>query len=343
MDKGYNLSNPSVCIGIPVKNGAKTIKATLKSIINQEYKNIKIVVCDNNSTDQTRVKVENFAIEEKIDIHYILNTSDKGVGENNWNYLLKNISRDYDYYALFHADDIYDSKIISEQVKMIQKTGVGAVFCTARLIDENGNDISKKKNHNILLPKEIKEVIFDYNTLLNYTLKYYNFIKAPSFFFQKEILINGFLFDTQFKSSGDLDMWLRIAEKYKIAIINNPYLLYRISKSQGTYVLSIGKETQADYFTVMDYHISKCKKINSKFLKRYNCYRSMNMITQSLNLIKNNKSKEAYLLLNQAVNFNNIPYLIHIYRGIWNFILGLSLKIAINFGFEKKLIELIKR
>jgi glycosyltransferase involved in cell wall biosynthesis len=46
--------NPLVSIIIPTKNSASTIGACLKSIRNQTYKNIEIIVVDNNSSDKTK-------------------------------------------------------------------------------------------------------------------------------------------------------------------------------------------------------------------------------------------------------------------------------------------------
>lgn len=43
-----------ITIGVPVYNGAKTIKGCIKSILNQSYKNIIILISDNCSEDDTK-------------------------------------------------------------------------------------------------------------------------------------------------------------------------------------------------------------------------------------------------------------------------------------------------
>ena len=50
--KGQN-SKPLVSIIVPTYNGEKRIKATLESIINQDYENLEIIVIDDLSTDST--------------------------------------------------------------------------------------------------------------------------------------------------------------------------------------------------------------------------------------------------------------------------------------------------
>ena len=56
---------PEVGIGLYVWNGENTIHQTLSSILNQTYKNIKIYVLDNQSTDSTTEIVKNFRKKDK--------------------------------------------------------------------------------------------------------------------------------------------------------------------------------------------------------------------------------------------------------------------------------------
>ena len=53
-----------VSIGIPVYNAEKTLHQSLESITKQSYKNIEIIVSDNNSKDNTYKICEKFS---KID------------------------------------------------------------------------------------------------------------------------------------------------------------------------------------------------------------------------------------------------------------------------------------
>ena len=46
-------SKPFVSIIIPTFNSQKTIKKTIRSILNQTYKNFEIIIIDNSETDET--------------------------------------------------------------------------------------------------------------------------------------------------------------------------------------------------------------------------------------------------------------------------------------------------
>ena len=47
----YN--KPLISIGLPVFNGEEYITNCLNSLTNQTYKNFEIIICDDNSIDQT--------------------------------------------------------------------------------------------------------------------------------------------------------------------------------------------------------------------------------------------------------------------------------------------------
>src|ERR1035437_7792327 len=48
------MDDPLVSVIIPTKNSSRTLEACLKSIKDQSYKNIELIVVDNNSTDDTK-------------------------------------------------------------------------------------------------------------------------------------------------------------------------------------------------------------------------------------------------------------------------------------------------
>lgn len=58
-------NEPLVSIGIPVFSGAASISRTLESILAQNYTNIEIIVCDNNSPDKTVEIVKNYQKTDK--------------------------------------------------------------------------------------------------------------------------------------------------------------------------------------------------------------------------------------------------------------------------------------
>ncbi|WP_305373326.1 glycosyltransferase family 2 protein [Photobacterium leiognathi] len=60
------VENKSVCVGIITYNSENTIVETLNSIVNQSYKNIKIIISDDNSHDNTVEVIHDWVKKQKV-------------------------------------------------------------------------------------------------------------------------------------------------------------------------------------------------------------------------------------------------------------------------------------
>jgi glycosyltransferase involved in cell wall biosynthesis len=87
--------SPLVSVIIPTKNSAKCLEHCLASIKNQTYKNIELIVVDNNSTDQTKQIAEKFT--DKIFNYGPERSAQRNFGANN----------SKGKYLLIHDSDIY--------------------------------------------------------------------------------------------------------------------------------------------------------------------------------------------------------------------------------------------
>jgi len=97
------MSDALVSVIVPTKNSAKFLENCLLSIKNQTYKNIELIVVDNNSTDKTKEiakkytdKVFNFGPERSAQVNF-------GVGQAGGEYFYK-----------VDSDFILDTKVIEE-------------------------------------------------------------------------------------------------------------------------------------------------------------------------------------------------------------------------------------
>lgn len=117
--------NPLVSVIIPTKNSARTLEKCLESIKNQTYKNLEIIVVDNNSTDNTKEiarrftdKIFNFGPERSVQRNF-------GAKESKGKYLL---IHDSDIY--FHLDSV------RECVELIENNDCQAVILPEKSIGE---------------------------------------------------------------------------------------------------------------------------------------------------------------------------------------------------------------
>jgi hypothetical protein len=62
------------------------------------------------------------------------------------------------------------------------------------------------------------------------------FLVTPSVMVRKAVYDSlGFFDMTRYASAGDYEMWLRIATRYRIAVIDKPLMSYRVHEQQGSH------------------------------------------------------------------------------------------------------------
>lgn len=104
------MENPLVSVIIPTYNSSRTLEKCLESIKNQTYKNIEIIVVDNNSTDNTKEIAKKFA--DKVINFWPERTFQK----NEW---LKNASGKY--WLFIDGDMILSKYLLEKSVMKIQE------------------------------------------------------------------------------------------------------------------------------------------------------------------------------------------------------------------------------
>lgn len=239
-----------VCICIPTYNVAATIRETLASILAQTYSNWRVKVVDNASIDATLEVVANFT-DPRITVHHYDEHID---AEGNFNRCIK--LGEGDFTAIFHADDIYQPDMIEHQIAFFkQYPEAGAVFTTATKINVQGLEVGT-----IDLPRTVAQQshLYHFPHLFKSILRYANFLICPSAMvrtaiYQQEIMTwNGLAFG----SSADLDVWLRIAQRHPIGILQTRSMQYRISDQQVSAQL---RKTiaRADFFRVIDHYLAQ--------------------------------------------------------------------------------------
>lgn len=241
---------PLVCICIPTYNAEKTIRETLDSILNQKYQNLDIHVVDNASTDDTLEIVAEFN-DPRINIHR--NESNIG-GEGNFNRCIQLATGKYT--AIFHADDIYETNIVEKQVAFLEAhPAAGAVFTEASLIDDTGSRIGENR-----LPKGITSPsgLYDFSTMFKAVLRYSNFFICPSVLVRTQVYQQEIKYwrGGLFKSSADLDVWLRILQHHPVGYLSERLMRYRISNDQWSARVRLGTD-RADFFLVIDHYLAQ--------------------------------------------------------------------------------------
>ncbi len=121
------MNEPKVSVVIPVYNVEKHIDKCLESILNQTYKNLEIILCDDLSSDNSLKKLYEY---EKKDSRIIVlkNDSNLKAGETRNKCIRKATGK---YVAVQDADDYSDYTRIEKQVKVLEEREEIAFVSTA--------------------------------------------------------------------------------------------------------------------------------------------------------------------------------------------------------------------
>jgi len=268
----------SVCI--PVLNGEKFLAEMLESILSQTYRNIEIIVSDNCSIDNSCKIVEMYM---KIDKRIRLYRNDSNIGYSGNANKLINLANG-EFIALYHADDIYESTIIEEEMNLLSENEkIAGVFTSGRMIDDKGNTLVTSKKY-LKLFKITRTIIIDLDTFIRNICETANMLWCPTSLIKKSVYNELNFYNKNLKYIEDQDMWIRILEKYDLGIIPKELFKYRVHSSQGSGYYSSKKRQELDPSLV---YMKEYLDINPALKTKYSQNLSKRVSRGYLTLAKN--------------------------------------------------------
>lgn len=322
---------PLVSICVPTYNAANTVRETLVSILTQTYPNLVVHISDNASIDDT-IKV----IEALVDPRIIIHRNETNIGgEGNFNRCIQ--LAEGEYTAIFHADDIYEPDMVSTQVAFLRDhQEVGAVFTEASVIDDAGSFCG-----NLKLPEDLDSPTCSYGfkTIFKAVLKHSNFLICPSVMartcvYQQEI--KGWRGDL-FGSSADLDVWLRVAQQHKIAVIPMPLMRYRVGA--GQFSANVRLQTgRADFFRVTDFYLAQNdvrSLLDGGDLQHYAWLERRDRVMRAVNLFLTGMVGEAGGLLKDIYSWDTFKAAMQSKRGLGVLAAGVYMRLLLLLKLNK--------
>ena len=214
---------PLVSVVMPVFNEERYILDALKSILNQTYKNLEIIIVNDCSNDSS-VSIINSLHDERL---YIVHNQTKlGIAES----LNKGLAiATGKYIARMDSDDISEPNRIEMQVRYLEENvDVGVCGTGIRFIGE----------------AEGKRMFSCQSELVFVDLLFQCALCHPTVMFRKEILdMYSLKYDPEFEKAEDYRLWCKIALYSKIKNIKETGLNYRIHTKQ---VSVLYKQMQLD-------------------------------------------------------------------------------------------------
>lgn len=171
--------NECVDVLVATCNGEKYVKEQIESILNQTYKNIRVIVSDDKSDDSTQEILKELA---KNDSRLTLNLQQERLGVvGNFEFLLKQVQSKY--YMLSDQDDFWLPEKIEKTVQKLEEDDSDFVFGDLEVVDQDLNTIYPSFGDFMLLNRKIKKYIGTYK--LNYL---YNCVTGCTVLGKKEYI-----------------------------------------------------------------------------------------------------------------------------------------------------------
>ena len=199
-------------------NGEKYLEEQIDSILGQTYKNIRLIISDDCSTDNTKNILKKYQEKENIEIYY----QKENLGYvKNFEFLLQKVENEI--YMLSDQDDVWMSNKVEDTLKKLEQDNADLVFTDLEIVDENLNTIDKSFNRKMDKFRKIEK------TLGKKSFEYlYNNITGCTIMSKKE-WINEIIPIPKNSKYVIHDSWigLIISLKGKISYLDKPTIKYR--------------------------------------------------------------------------------------------------------------------
>ena len=225
------MQKSKVTILMPVYNGALYLREAMDSILAQTYSNFTLLIINDGSTDNTQTIINSYK-DTRIQC---IQQENQGVARslNNGLTLVDTI-----YVRRHDADDYSDPCMLQAQLEFleqhpeIQFVSTQCAFMTDR--SKVAHQFRQPKTH---ILKNRKYLVVSKKLFNPYSPIVHGTVLGPSKIFKE---MGGYR--TEFLTSEDNDLWLRIIEKYKFVVLNSCSYYLRINATSATKVhkVSVG-------------------------------------------------------------------------------------------------------
>ena len=119
-------------------NGERFLKEQIESILTQTYRNFRLLISDDCSTDRTWNILNYYA---GLDNRILIHRNERNVGiVNNFEFLLKQVQSEF--FMFSDQDDVWKIDKIEKSINKIKQDNAGLVHTDLEVVDENLNTIA---------------------------------------------------------------------------------------------------------------------------------------------------------------------------------------------------------
>lgn len=211
--------NPLVSVIVPMFNAEEWIDGLMRSILNQSYKNIEVILLDDGSTDASVKLISNIVKEfgenrvRVITQHNsgVSSARNEGVGNSKGALI-----------AFVDSDDIWLKHKLEHQVRLITSQNLAAVSCSYAIF--------KDSNLEIL---DVVHPDWSTNGVRNWLLfRSYGGLLSSTLLLRKETFYEAGPFRLDLSLSADIEFAWRLLSISPVKLISEPLVGYRLRPNQ---------------------------------------------------------------------------------------------------------------
>lgn len=228
---------PLVSVVIATYNMGKYLPDAVKSVLNQQWLNLELIVIDDGSEDETPKIISGFNSDSRL---YYVRTENQGQPKAKNLGLAKSKG---EFIAFCDADDLWHPEKLKIQMPSFASPGIGVVYSEVSYIDEFGKKVQKPRPYDRHSGKITNELAIK------------NFIPFGTAVIRRACLDQNGNFDESLPMGIDWDLWLRYSLNWEFHYVPESTYIYRLWPGQ------MSKNYRGRYENAV--------RILSKFLAQY--------------------------------------------------------------------------
>ena len=206
-------------------NGSRFLNQTIESVLSQTYINWELIIVDDCSTDNSREIIESYK-DDRIEKLYLDHHEHMVYGFN------LAISRSNgNYIARIDSDDTWKPEKLQKQINYMEMyPECGACFSLVNIVDENDNVLTEKET------ERVRWFTTDNRSQAQWLRQFFfngSCLCHTSVLMKRGIIHTVGLYNYSLVQIQDFDLWVRIAKKYPIYVIQEVLVNYRWIISGG--------------------------------------------------------------------------------------------------------------
>ena len=242
-----------ITVCIPVRNGAEFIERAIKSVLGQTFRDFRLEIADNCSTDETVEVVKGYLSDERIEL--VMRSQDLGM-YGNFNACLESTKTKY-YMLLSHDDFLCDKNALEIGLNILENhPEVPVVYCETLFVDEYNKQISRRT--------------FGLSGLIESDSVARKSIVAGRNVFGVPLLIRTSAvqnnrYDSAVPNSADVDFSIAIGQGHKVYYVQEALVAIRFHKVNNT--ARIYSSLEQEFLIIADKHNIRLSSFDKLQLK----------------------------------------------------------------------------